>query len=169
MRRSLAAAVATLGLLTSLSACSSDQGPASVLRSFLACWATDKVDGVGFVDASNNPVEPSVVASEMKSLAGGLDLSKIKVNPAGDPNVQGTDATADVNVQWPVTGNVVWTYTTSVRFKGGQDTWRVVWSPSTLNPQLQTGDKIAVRSVGAQRGQILDGTGAPIVQDRPIG
>jgi cell division protein FtsI/penicillin-binding protein 2 len=168
MRRSLAAAVATLGLLTCLSACSSDQGPASVLRSFIAGWPADKVDGVGFVDASGNPVEPSAVATEMKSLAGDLDLSKIKVSPAGDPNVQGTDATADVNVQWPVAGNVTWSYTTSVRLKGGQDTWRVVWSPSTLNPQLESGDKLAVRSVGAQRGQILDGAGAPIVQERPV-
>jgi cell division protein FtsI/penicillin-binding protein 2 len=168
MRRSLAAAVATLGLLTCLSACSSDSGPASVLRSFLAGWPTDKVDGVGFVDASGNPVEPSVVSTEMKSLAGDLDLSKIRVSPSGDPNVQGTDATADVNVQWTVAGNVVWSYTTSVRFKGGQDTWRVVWSPATLNPQLVTGDKLAVRSVGAKRGQIVDGAGAPIVQERPV-
>jgi cell division protein FtsI/penicillin-binding protein 2 len=168
MRRSLAAAVATLGLLTCLSACSSDQGPASVLRSFLAGWPSDKVDGVGFVDTSGNPVDPSVVATQMKSLAGDLDLSKIKVNPSGDPKVQGTDATADVDVKWTVSGNIVWSYTTSVRLKGGQDTWRIVWSPSTLNQQLQTGDKIAVKSVAAGRGQILDGAGAPIVQARPV-
>ncbi len=112
MRRSLAAFAAMLGLLTLLIACSSDQGPASVLRSFLDGWSSDKVDGVGFVDANGNPLEASVVATQMKALAGALDLSKIKVSPAGDPTVNGTDAPANVDVAWTVPGGAVWTYQT---------------------------------------------------------
>src|SRR5262245_179650 len=158
MRRSLAAIAAASALLTGVVACSSDQGPNSVVRSFLAGWASDKVDAVGFVDASGNPIAATLVATQMKALAGDPDLSKIKVTPADEPDVQGTNATADVNVEWPVANGVVWTYTTTVRLKGGQDTWRVVWSPSTLNPRLQVNDKMTVRSVPASRGQILDGT-----------
>jgi cell division protein FtsI/penicillin-binding protein 2 len=168
MRRSLAAIAAALSLLTCLNACSSDQGPSSVVRSFLAGWPSDKVDAVGFVDSSGNPMEASLVASQMKALAGDLDLSKIKVSPTGEPTVQGTDATADVNDEWPVANGIVWTYSTTVRLKGGQDTWRVVWSPATLNPKLQANDKLTLRSIGATRGQILDGTGQPIVQERPV-
>jgi cell division protein FtsI/penicillin-binding protein 2 len=168
MRRSLAALIATLGLATLLVACSSDPGPSSVLRSFIDGWSADKVDDVGFVDANGNPIEPAEVATQLKTLAGDLDLSKIKVSPSGDPNVNGTDATADVKVDWPVTGTAVWSYTTTVRLKGGQDTWRVVWTPATLNPQLQPGDKLAVKATAAARGQILDGSGGTIVQDRPV-
>jgi cell division protein FtsI/penicillin-binding protein 2 len=168
MRRSIAGFAAALALLTGLVACSSDQGPALVVRSFLAGWPADKVDGVGFVDASGNPIEASVVAGQMKTLAGDLDLSKIKVSPAGDPSVSGNDATAAVNVAWPVSGNVVWSYQTTVRLKGGQDTWRVVWSPATLNPRLQPGDHLTMKATPAERGEILDGSGGPIVTARPV-
>ncbi len=156
-----------LGLATGLTACSSDQGPSSVLRSFLAGWPQDKVDAVGFVDSSGTPVEASVVQTQMKELAGGLDLSKINVAPAGDPAVHGNDATATVNVSWPVAG-AVWTYQTTVRLQGGQDTWRVVWSPATLHPQLQARDKLAVRTSAPPRASILDGAGQPIIQARPV-
>ncbi len=168
MRRSLAAFVAALGLATCLSACSSDQGPASVVRAFLSGWSKDKVDTVGFVDSLGNPLEPSVVADQLRGLSGDLDLSKINPSPAGDPSVSGTDATATVNVSWPVSATVTWTYQTTVRLKGGQDTWRVVWSPATLNPQLQASDRLTTKSVEPTRGQILDGAGQPIVQERPV-
>jgi cell division protein FtsI/penicillin-binding protein 2 len=139
-----------------------------VLRSFLAGWPADKVDGVGFVDAAGNPVEASMVANQMKTLAGDLNLSKIKVSPAGDPSVNDTDATATVNVQWPVSGSVVWSYQTTVKLKGGQDTWRVVWSPATLNPHLLPGDHLTTKATQPDRGEILDGSGTPIIMPRPV-
>jgi hypothetical protein len=164
----LTLAGAALCVLPILVACSADDGPASVVRSFLAGWPTGKVDAVGFVDAGGDPVAGSVVSAQLRTLAGELDLSRLSVSAAGDPTVNGTDATASVDVAWRLTpaspghGAVVWHYQTVVHLLGGQDTWRVVWSAQTLHPALRLGDSLTLHTTAAHRGQVTDATGAPL-------
>jgi cell division protein FtsI/penicillin-binding protein 2 len=171
----MAALAVSLGLLTSLVACAStDDGSASVVRAFLAGWASGKLDALSFEDSTGAPMDATAVAQQMKDLAGDLDLSRINVSAAGSPSVTGADATAPVNVTWPITTataghpQVVWRYQTTVRLQRVPDAWRVVWSPDTLHPMLHDGDTLALTITTPPRASILDGDSDPIMSLQPV-
>jgi cell division protein FtsI/penicillin-binding protein 2 len=167
MRRSLAAVLALLGFATVLVGCSKKDGPEGALNAFLTGWPKGNLEAVPLVDAAGAPIPAKTVAAQILSLSGTLDEAGVKATPAGSPSVKGDDATAAVNVDWQVAG-VTWHYETSVRLRKKDDTWRVVWSPSTLHPQLKADDKLQAYRLGADRGQILDISGNAIVKSRPV-
>ncbi|HEX6873564.1 MAG TPA: penicillin-binding transpeptidase domain-containing protein [Micromonosporaceae bacterium] len=165
--RVAAALVALLSVTTGLVACSSDDGPEPVLRAFLAGWPEGNLDQVGVVNAAGTKVASADVVRQIKALSGDLDPKLVKPRQAGAPAVTENDATAAVDVDWAV-GGVTWRYRTTVRLNRKDDAWRVVWSPSTLHPELNDGDSLAVRRLPAARAAVVDGAGQAIVKGRPV-
>jgi cell division protein FtsI/penicillin-binding protein 2 len=169
MRRHLAVALAgVLCLLTGVTACSKDSGPTAALQAFLDGFTNENLDGVQLLDADGVPLTAAAVVEEIKVVTGSLLPSQAKFTIAGEPAVTDNDAEAKVAVDWRVADGVQWQYETTVRLKKQDDTWRVVWSPATVHRDLREGDFLAVRGIRPERGNILDGAGAPIVQARPV-
>jgi cell division protein FtsI/penicillin-binding protein 2 len=75
---------------------------------------------------------------------------------------------AALTVGWTLPGGSVWTYQTAVQFTLDDGSWEVVWSPQTIQPRLGSGDSLRYSRTLATRATITDGTGAPIVTDRPV-
>jgi len=167
--RHLAAAVAAALTITAmLAGCSKDPASQDTLRAFLAGWPTGQLDQVGFVDASGARIAATDVAAQIKALSGDLAQRPITLTAAGKPVEKGDDSTATVNVDWAVVDGVNWKYQTTVRMHKAEKGWLVVWSASTVMPELKTGDTLVTNVLKAQRAGVLDGSGQEIVKPRPV-
>jgi len=86
-----------------------------------------------------------------------------------------TTAVATVDWSWPVGRDVTWKYSTDVDLAytppesgDGEGTWRAVWRPDVLVPDLKPGERLQVKTLDADRGDLLDGDGKPMVTERGV-
>jgi cell division protein FtsI/penicillin-binding protein 2 len=168
MRRSAFTLVIAMTLAAAAAGCSGESGPRPALDAFIKLWTQDKQDGVVLVDSSGASVTAATAGTELKHLAGDLVPGQAKLTPNGDPKADGDQATAPVTVEWTVAKGVVWKYETTIKLNRKDKTWRVIWTPADVHPQLQPGDTLSAHAVAAERGQILDNAGGGIVKPRPV-
>src|SRR5262249_19607023 len=70
---------------------------------------------------------------------------------------------------WPVGNGVTWDYKSVVQARKTKDAkWQVYFDPATLHPDLTATDKVKIKHIAADRGNILDGTGAPLTTKQRI-
>jgi cell division protein FtsI/penicillin-binding protein 2 len=167
MRRCFAIVICLTVAATGLVACSKESGPEPVVDAFLQGWSQGKLDGVALVKADGTAVPATDVVNQIKALSGDLP-AKVTLTRRGDATVTDDDATATVQVKWTIAAGVDWAYETTVRLAKRDDAWRVVWTPETVHPDLVADDVLVARRTGAERGQILDGSGEAIVRARPV-
>ncbi|MEU2200680.1 penicillin-binding transpeptidase domain-containing protein [Isoptericola sp. NPDC019482] len=86
-----------------------------------------------------------------------------------------TTAVATLDWSWPVGRDVTWEYSTDVDLAytppesgDGEGAWRAVWRPDVLVPDLEPGERLQVRTLDADRGDLLDGDGKPMVTERGV-
>ncbi|SCZ64462.1 Cell division protein FtsI/penicillin-binding protein 2 [Arthrobacter sp. UNCCL28] len=145
----------------SLTACddgrSGAEGAAKQLASSLAALDVGSlaVDGKDAAAAND----------ELKAVFAGLDANPSVVS--GEVKLDGDTATFPLNYSWNI-GSAKWEYSSEATLKKSGDKWAVQWTPSLLAPELSDGETLSVKTVPAQRGQILGAGYAPIVQDRPV-
>jgi cell division protein FtsI/penicillin-binding protein 2 len=89
------------------------------------------------------------------------------ITPAAEVAGLAVDSAA-LTVAWTLPGGSVWTYQSSVQFTLDDGSWEVVWTPQTIQPKLGDGDSLRYARTLAKRATITDGSGAPIVTDRPV-
>jgi cell division protein FtsI/penicillin-binding protein 2 len=167
--RRAVAALATLTLAGgALAACSKD-APDGTVKAFLTGWKSGDLHAVGFVSAGGGKVADTDVVKQLKDISGGLAKQPLAVTTAGDPKTTGDNATAPIRLDWTLPGGAHWIYQSTVRLtKANTDGWKVVWEPAIVQPQLATGDNLAVRRKSPQRAAILDSKGEPIVTPREV-
>jgi cell division protein FtsI/penicillin-binding protein 2 len=169
MRRQLVAAAAVAVFLSILvSGCSKDSGPKPALTDFLELWTHSKVDKAIVQDSNGTAIPDTEVVTKIKALSGDLVPAQASLAVVGEPAVKNDTATGKVDVTWKVAKGVDWKYQTTVPLKQVDKQWRIVWSPGVIHPQLRDGDTLNARALPAQRGNILDGAGQPIVMSRPV-
>jgi cell division protein FtsI/penicillin-binding protein 2 len=173
--RRILAAAAVIAALSTMAACG-DKTPdsAAAVSTFLDGWkAHSFATSVRFVDAKGTAIPTPTVAAELTKLSGDLASRKPAFSTA-KPHVSGGAATETVTVHWPVTSTTTWSYQTTVTTKlasdssGGKKSWHIVWSPAVVEPRLTTGGTLRVQTLAADRGEILDATGAAIVTSHPV-
>lgn len=86
---------------------------------------------------------------------------------SGEVKLDGDTATFPLNYSWNI-GSSQWEYSSEATLKKSGDKWAVQWNPALLAPELSEGETLSVKTVHAQRGQILGAGDAPIVEDRPV-
>jgi cell division protein FtsI/penicillin-binding protein 2 len=162
----VAAVVLAAGVLT---ACGSGDGPEKSVDAFMAGWRSGNLDAVDFVDPGGQKVQPGQVVTEIKALSGVLAATPPALTRAGKPSVTKDIATSTVNVDWTLPGGAHWTYPTTVRLsKNADDEWQVIWEPKIVQEKLTAGDEFAIERETAGRASILDASGKPIVEARPV-
>jgi cell division protein FtsI/penicillin-binding protein 2 len=136
------------------------------VSAFLDGWPTGQLDQVAFVDPTGAPVPSAQVAEAIPALSGELAEQPPALGMTGLA-VDGESANADITVEWPLPGGATWSYRSPVRLvdDGG---WRVIWEPAVVHPELVTGDQLQLRRLASTRGNILDGSGQPLVAAREV-
>ncbi|MDP9935672.1 cell division protein FtsI/penicillin-binding protein 2 [Paenarthrobacter nicotinovorans] len=153
--------LAAIVMAGSLAACddgrSGAEGAAKQLASSLAALDVGQlaVDGKDAAAAND----------ELKAVFEGLD-AKPSVE-SGEVKFDGGTATFPLKYSWNI-GSAKWEYSSQATLKKSGDKWAVQWSPALLAPELSDGETLSVKTVPAQRGQILGAGDAPIVEDRPV-
>ncbi|MCO8272074.1 penicillin-binding transpeptidase domain-containing protein [Actinoplanes sp. TRM 88003] len=151
-----------------LAGCSGD-GPDGTLDDFLAGWRGNDLSKVGFVGANGGKIAAPEVLEQIKTFSGDLAQRPLTVTAEGEPKTTGDDAVSVLKVDWTLPGDVKWSYPTNVRLtKRDSDGWRIIWEPSILQPDLESGDKLGLKRLSAPRASILDAAGEPIVTPRTV-
>jgi cell division protein FtsI/penicillin-binding protein 2 len=167
MRR-LFAALTVICVAGGLGACSQDDAPIKAMQAFVGAWQEGKLGGLSLLDPGGSPLAGDAAQSQLTALEGDLAARRPRLTLTGKPTVHMDDATQGVSVDWPVADAVVWNYPTTVRVQRKGDKWLPVFGPQTVNPNLAGGAKLSVKRRPADRAQILDGSGQPIVDNRPV-
>src|SRR2546429_5008601 len=154
-------------LLVGMAACSHQPSPDPAVNAFLDGWRTGQFKpDLPIVSGDGAAVTGADVAAKIKTLTG--DLAPVKPTlKAGKVKVNKNDATAPIEVSWPISTGVAWNYTTTLRLTFGDGKWKPIWEPAVFAPDASDGDKLTMKPVDAPRGEILDGTGQPIFGNQP--
>ena len=162
-----AAAALSISALT-LSACSSAPDPQEAADDIAAALSGLDISQVPFDSESGTPA-----ANELQNITGGLSPLPNPMVTAGEVSSEDPQA-ASVQLDWtwdiPDTDDD-FSYATTVQLERGEDDsdpWRARWLPAVVHPALEQGDFLQLRTVGADRAEILGGDGQPLVTDRPV-
>jgi cell division protein FtsI/penicillin-binding protein 2 len=106
------------------------------------------------------------VQADFAKTTGGLGTGPVTVR-ADAVRRDGDRATGTLHVTWNLAGGVAWSYDVPVGATraAGEDRWAVeVPSGRSLwHPDLQPGDTLTAQRTWGQRGDLLDGSGAPLM------
>ena len=151
----LAVAVALL-----LSACGgSSSTPRTTLAGYLVAW------GRGDWPAMRSQVAdpPTNFTSVNSQVFRALGINHASFAAARITVARSQDsAAARVSERFTLPHVGVWTPVTTVHMVKRGGTWRVLWAPTTVNPSLGVGDKLAVRRVWLPRASIVGAGGAAL-------
>ncbi|MFE6967794.1 penicillin-binding transpeptidase domain-containing protein [Isoptericola sp. NPDC057653] len=109
--------------------------------------------------------------------AAGKRERTVKVAEVGKAVTKDGATTADVTLDWawPLGRDLSWTYSTTAHLAytapesgDGDGTWRTTWSPDVLVPDLAPGERLRVKTLDADRGDLLDGHDKPMVTSRGV-
>ncbi len=162
------APVMLAGMLAGVVACSSQPSPDPAVAKFLDGWRTGQFAGdLSLITADGGSVSGPDVATKIKAMSG--DLAAVKPALKADKaKVTKNDATAAIDVSWPLSTGVNWHYQTTLRLTYADKKWKPIWEAGVFAADVSDGDKLALKTADAPRGQILDGTGQPIVSDQQV-
>jgi len=87
----------------------------------------------------------------------------------GEIRPDGKHAIANLNQSYDF-GNGSWAFTSSAEFRYAESakSWRVVWRPSIIHPELTEQTRLVHDRVAPRRGNIVDRNGKAIVEYRPV-
>ena len=141
-------------------------GAVAAADEYVEAWSNGTLDQIQF-----HPDSPDV-AGVVALVTAGLGGSEIptpvaevlEVEPVPDASDR---VVATIAVTWTFGPERTWEYETRTRVVEDVDgVWKVQWTPASVEPGLVAGDVLQAIRTPAERGQILDRTGQPLVPDR---
>jgi len=131
--------------------------PTAEVRAYLAAWeASDHAAMAALVDSP-----PDDFAARHQAMADDLAVTAARFEP-GRVTRDGDRASAPFDARLTLRGLGEWPYTGRVELVRRQERWLVAWTPATLHPQLQPGQRFSRVRTRPERAPIL-GAG-----DRPL-
>jgi cell division protein FtsI/penicillin-binding protein 2 len=96
-----------------------------------------------------------------------LDAADV-THALGEVTRTGSSATAAVSSRFTLPGIGTWNVQSTVNLVDRSGRWLVDWSPSAIQPALQTGDHLELTRTWAPRAPILGARGAPLTAQGPV-
>ena len=152
----------------------SDEDPFAGARpaaeAYAGAWASGDLAPLTFADGTTG----ADVAARIEAITEALTPADVDVPAAvvvgdvtPDPDDRGRGV-AQVEVTWTLADGVPWTYTAPTPLVKEGEAWSVEWSPAAVEPSLRPGETLDAEAVAAERGTILDATGRPLFERRPV-
>lgn len=151
-----------------LASCSSPQAappppaPGATLTAFVAAWS--QRDWTAMAALVRTP--PADFAAANAAVLTALDPTSVSYT-AGAATVHGVHASAPVTETYAIPGLGNWTVDTTVTMVLVRRTWKVVWSPATIDPALGADGSLALARTWPQRAPVLAADGTPISPSQP--
>jgi cell division protein FtsI/penicillin-binding protein 2 len=156
----LAGALAVAG--TVLWVAGGGPGAREAAEPFLADWS--RGDDRAAARWTDDPARAGGALAENRR---GLDGASVRARLL-ELTEDGDTARARVGVEWQVPGIGPWAYRTSMRLRRGEERWTIAWSPRLIHPRLARVRRLGTTRDPADRGNILDRDGTPIVRPRTV-
>lgn len=139
-----------------------DPSPFNTIRNFLIAWQVEN-----FTVAAKNTTgaDQKTVAEDLRSVRRQLGAAAVKVSLDGSRIVKsdvGYDARFTVRIDLGENGDP-WVYQSMLHLTRVSGTWRIVWDPSVIHPQLGKGERFAVVTTLPERQPILDTHGKSLL------
>lgn len=182
MRRISAASVGTaVGVLAlaGLAGCSGDddEGPGeSAAVRLVEELADGLMEAAGDTDATETSVatvpymsrDGAKVAQRYEEVVAGMG-GIVPTIDVGDFDDEKDFFTVDLTWSWPVVEEAdPWTYETNVELVEDEGDWKIVWSPTVVEPSLKGGEVLDATTAPADRGDIIGAEGQVLVTERPV-
>lgn len=172
LRRGVTALSVAALVAGSLSACSAEvTDPAGTAEALASALNSGDFAAVNFAtaDAASAAEALNTAFGPMEPLAHQSTVDSVAQDEQLENGVK--TATATIKTTWDVDAtDTDLSYTTAAVFEYDDEakTWKLRFDPSILAPDLVAGDYLASSFQQAQRGDITDGKGEPIVTSRPV-
>lgn len=140
-------------------------GEQDAAAGFASAWETGALASQPWDPAAADPA--AQVAATTARLTPAQDDRPSSVTVAGVRR-DGDRAQADLDVSWALPGGAPLAYRTVLELVRDDGTWRPVYAPSLVHPSLTAERVLRARTVRADRADILDAAGEPIVTERPV-
>jgi cell division protein FtsI/penicillin-binding protein 2 len=135
-----------------------DSSAEPTVYQFLLDWEQGNYQGAAALTTG----QPQAVAAELSSAYDNLDATDLVLG-MGHISQDGGAALALFNASIDLgSSGLQWTYGGRFRLQESGSTWRVVWSPSVIVPQLRAGDRLAVVQEAFPRAALLASDGQPL-------
>lgn len=164
-RRWTAGAIVTTVLVTATACTPGPPGPEPTVEDLAEALTARDVTQVPFTEA-----DPAAATESVRAAVEGMGEQPHTVT-AGDVEVdrEAGTATATLEHRWDLDGlEEDWTYTTPVTLDLVEDAWQVRWSPALVAPDLAPFETLRTVRVPAERAEVLDGHGDPVVVPRAV-
>ena len=140
--------------------------PGATAQAFAAGWSKHQFGAVAYVGGLSD-VD---VGKAYDAITNELDAQSVSVTADPVKPIAGNDGadTSTLHVSWTLPAGQTWAYDTSVELDLVDSAWLVKWAPSVVQPTLDTGDTLRYSKVEPTRATILDGSGQPLIVDRPV-
>ncbi len=149
---------ATAAAALALAGCGgSSPSPQATLHSFLSDWG--HADWTAMRRLVADPPSDFTSVNSDTFTALGVDGAAFTVSRL---TASGARATARVTERFALPGVGTWTPATRVRLVQRRGAWRVAWTPETINPALQPGDRLTAVEKWPARAPIVGAGGAPL-------
>jgi cell division protein FtsI/penicillin-binding protein 2 len=127
-------------------------------QAFLFAWQQQQYAAA----AKMTTGEPGTVTTSLRSAVTQLDATQVFLAMNSVVQHGGTaDASFTATVDLAQQGRV-WTYDGHFGLRRVNGSWKVVWAPSVINPQLGPGERLAVVTSFPTRAAVLDAAGKPL-------
>lgn len=155
---------AVAGALLVVSGCGdqfAEPSPLPTVRNFLVAWQNGNYSGA----AKQTNGDRKTVAGALQALPGQLDLASLHLALGHVHKEDADNATAKFEVRIDLGDNgPPWDYGSEMRLHRASGDWKVVWSPSIINPKLGKGQRLAVVTETPQRASIEDSKGRALTK-----
>lgn len=161
-RRTVVALVCGTAVLAALlSACTGGPpDPRKAAEALAAGLSKQELKGVPTVKGGRIP------QADLERIVEGMGSARAKVT-VGDIEADDDRATATLKTSWTFKG-ADWTYTTPAKLAYEDDKWQVQWTPAIVAPDLTADEQLRLRTVPADRGDVLGAGGEGLVIERRV-
>ncbi|WP_370614876.1 penicillin-binding transpeptidase domain-containing protein [Mumia qirimensis] len=126
-------------------------------------------EGLAAMDLSGVALDDQSATENLDRITAGLDGIKPTVTVKEvDEDGDEEKATATLAYRWELGPEAAWEYETHADLTRTEDDWTVSWAPSIVAPDLAEGQRLRVRTVEPQRGDIMGGDGTAVVTERAV-
>lgn len=162
--RIVAVMAAVVALAAGMVACADTPSSAeNIVRQFTA--SMNSRNAAAAANLTDNPAAARPVIEQMFNdlPAEELDYSIEQVATTG-----GKSGNLSLEAEWDFGHDRTWRYTTDGQLTQLSIGWRLVWSPSLMVPNLRDGQTVHLNRTDAAAPTVLDGAGAPYMQEQAV-
>lgn len=137
--------------------------PAAVVDAYLSALSRSDVTA-----AAAGTDDPAAAARSLQAVLDGLEPTSSEFTAEYVNETSASVAQFSYRTDWNLGPGRSWSYSATGQLRSGEQGWRIVWDPTVVHPQLQTGQTLERNRVSGSSAGVLDRQGRPIMAPQTV-